>query len=177
MTVARTCRFLVLAVALFAARPATAGPTVLRDDVLRDLAITPVIGRGYSLATNTYQSICFGTVVKTKPSYDFQFVFRELDAEQAASLKSTGTVELDVALGGAGVSAGVDAKVEQEVTQRLTRTRTYLQVSIDMTSYYSSIDESSAALSTPAATLLRAGDLIGFFDACGMYYVRSINRR
>jgi hypothetical protein len=175
--VARIPRILVFAAAFFAAPPAMAGPTVLRDDVLRDLAITPVIGRGYSLATNTYQSICFGTVVKTKPSYDFQFVFRELDAEQAASLKSTGTVELDVALGGAGVSAGVDAKVEQEVTQRLTRTRTYLQVSIDMTSYYSSIDESSAALSTPAATLLRAGDITGFFDACGMYYVRSINRR
>jgi hypothetical protein len=46
-----------------------------------------------------------------------------------------------------------------------------------MTSYYASLDESQAALSTPAAALVKGGDITGFFDACGMYYVRSINRR
>jgi hypothetical protein len=43
--------------------------------------------------------------------------------------------------------------------------------------YYSSIDEAQSKMAAAAAALLMNKDIPGFFDACGMYYVRSINRQ
>src|SRR6185369_15427453 len=44
-------------------------------------------------------------------------------------------------------------------------------------SYYSSIDEGAARLSQSALDLLKGGDALGFFRACGTHYLRSISRR
>src|SRR5687767_9013244 len=51
------------------------GPSIIRDEMLQDTAITPTLGRGYSIATNTYQSTCLVDVVSTTPSYDFDYTF------------------------------------------------------------------------------------------------------
>jgi len=56
-----------------------AGPTVIQDNRVTNLATTPVLGRGYSIATNTYQSTCLKDVVMTEPSYDFTYTFQLLD--------------------------------------------------------------------------------------------------
>src|SRR4029079_4449549 len=82
-----------LAASAFVSIPAAhAGPTVLRDDQLRDLAVTPVLGRGYSLATNTFQSTCLQDIVKTKPSYDFHYKFEQLeeDGSKKSDTKTSG---------------------------------------------------------------------------------------
>lgn len=66
--------FLLLCVALVVAPVSLslAGPTIIRDQMVQDLNVTPVLGRGYSIATNTMQSTCLTDVVLTDPSYNFQ---------------------------------------------------------------------------------------------------------
>src|SRR5215471_13928172 len=87
-----------------ASRSAVAGPSVIRDETLTDVGTTPVLGRGYSLATNTFQSICMKEIVKTKPSYDFKYKFEQIDESVAEEMKRSGTVGGSFRGGGFGVS-------------------------------------------------------------------------
>lgn len=155
---------------------ATAGPTVLRDDQLRDLAVTPVLGRGYSLATNTFQSICLTDFPRTKASYDFHYKFEQI--EQDGSRKSDTSVggSASYSGGGLGFSAKVKVSGSTQIIDGKTYHNHYIMVTTTVDSYYSSIDESKARISDPARELLTSNDVPGFFDACGMYYIRSIGR-
>jgi hypothetical protein len=44
----------------------------ISDERIRSLDITPVLGRGYSIMTNTYQSTCLMVDETTVPSYNYQ---------------------------------------------------------------------------------------------------------
>src|SRR5688572_12029079 len=66
-----------------------AGPTILRDELVEDTAVTPSLGRGYSMSTNTYQSMCLIDVVATAPSFDFDYTFQEISQEQMYSAASS----------------------------------------------------------------------------------------
>lgn len=46
-------------------------PYVISDDRVRSLDITPVLGRGYSIMTNSYQSTCLLVTNTTVPSYNY----------------------------------------------------------------------------------------------------------
>jgi hypothetical protein len=170
--------FLALAASAFVTvRDAQAGPTVLRDDQLRDLAVTPVLGRGYSLATNTFQSTCLTDIVKTKPSYDFHYKFEQI--EQDGSRKSnTSTSGSGSASGGFwGVSYKFSASGSSTTIDGVTWHSQHILVTTDVDVYYSSVDESKSKIADPARELLTNNDLPGFFDSCGMYYIRSIGRK
>ncbi len=72
----------------------SAGPTIIRDNRVTDLATTPVLGRGYSIGTNTFQSTCMEKVVITEPSYDMKYEFTQLEdksteKEATSALDST----------------------------------------------------------------------------------------
>jgi hypothetical protein len=171
----------VLLVALIvvagAASAAHAGPTVIRDEMLRDTAITPVLGRGYSIATNTYQSICLVNVVKTKPSYNFSYLFQEM--------KEDGTIARTSSTASSSTTAGAtwfmtfssEQSTRRDESTNVTWTKHHMLVTILVDVYYSSIDEAATKMSPAASAILQSKDLPGFFDACGMYYVRSINRQ
>jgi hypothetical protein len=156
--------------------PASAGPTVLRDDQLKDLAVTPVLGRGYSIATNTFQSICLTDFPKTKASYNFNYKFEQIESD--------GSRKSDRSIGGSGEYEGgffgfhtrVKVSGSTETIDNKTYHNHYILVTIGVDSYYSSIDESKARIGDAARELLTSNDVPGFFDACGMYYTRSINR-
>ena len=52
--------------------PATKGaPTSISDDRIRSLNVVPVLGRGYSLGTNSFQSTCLMVDEVTTPSYNY----------------------------------------------------------------------------------------------------------
>src|SRR5262245_50079240 len=68
---------------------AHAGPVLIRDSRVQDLSTTPVLGRGYSLSTNTFQSACLKDVVVTEPTYDFQYEFREIDTSSTNKASTT----------------------------------------------------------------------------------------
>lgn len=46
-------------------------PFVISDDRVRSLDISPVLGRGYSIMTNTYQSTCLIVDQTTVPSFNY----------------------------------------------------------------------------------------------------------
>lgn len=164
-----------------------AGPTVIRDNRVRDLSVTPVLGRGYTISTNTFQSTCLKDVKRTKPSYDFTYNFKELK-----SLDTGITVDTSKLIEAAPKELidYVDKKVEESKSEKIsTKTETTktttkeekklhrILVTINLFSYYSSVDEANTKVSESASKLLSSKDIPGFFNSCGSFYVRSITRK
>ena len=48
-----------------------ASPYVISDDRVRSLDITPTLGRGYSIMTNSFQSTCIDVEETTIPSFNY----------------------------------------------------------------------------------------------------------
>ena len=46
-------------------------PYIISDDRVRSLDISPVLGRGYSIMTNSFQSTCLLVDETTIPSYNY----------------------------------------------------------------------------------------------------------
>ena len=46
-------------------------PYIISDDRVRNMDISPVLGRGYSIMTDSYQSTCLMVKDTTIPSYNF----------------------------------------------------------------------------------------------------------
>ena len=114
---------------------------ILRDNRVRDKAITPSLGRGYSLSTNTYQSNCMGSVKKTTPSFDFDYEFTFVSDSKMDSSKSA---HKGSASGGYnGFFNRVHVAVSADVVQSGKKTKDVetVGVRIMMYSYYSSVDE------------------------------------
>src|SRR5262245_35527750 len=111
----RRSRYLFLALSLMVAAPAWAGPTIIRDSRVKDLATTPVLGRGYSLSTNTFQSTCLKDVVVTEPSYDFQYLFKETKASDDSTSNYTGSA------GGSYSSFWISATVQTTASSATSR--------------------------------------------------------
>ncbi len=163
---------------------ATAGPTVIRDERVTDLSVTPVLGRGYSIATNTYQSACLKEVVITEPSYDFKFDFHEFTSKNVNDLVNTREDNPIVAKAWSFVTDQVTKVTGLDLTQRTdgpsseksTKQTHFIAAFINVSTYYASVDEAATPLSDNAAELLTEKDIPGFFASCGPYYVRGINR-
>lgn len=149
-----------------------AGPTIINDNRIFDLSTTPVLGRGYSLATNTFQSTCMKSINITEPSYDFDYTFESLENEKSEQQSSMMGSGVDVS------HLAFDIKLSGSSTTVEGATMYYhnVRVEINMHTYYASVDESSTELSDSAKTLLLNNDIPGFFHSCGSYYVRSLGR-
>ncbi len=158
--------------------PLQGGPVVIKDNRVTDLAATPVLGRGYTISTNTYQSTCLTDVKITEPSYDFTYYFKSVEMD--------GTGDIEDVLN----TRTFTEKFKNELIRRFSKEdksnsegtgRTYyyhnIFVEINLHSYYASLDESTSKMSTSASRLISNGDLPGFFSSCGSYYVRSIGRK
>ncbi len=176
-------RVFLIVLILFCFSQVTAGPTVVRDNRITDIGITPVLGRGYSISTNTLQSTCIADIKRTPPSYDLRYTFSsiEYDEKTGREITSNKPVSSDRVI----PSGDSWQKWRRKITRR-GRTRTVgkkkyykhrMIAVLNLDSYYSSVDEANSKLSASATKLLTDGDLPGFFAACGPYYIRSINRR
>ncbi|MEM9492840.1 MAG: hypothetical protein AAGC55_27070, partial [Myxococcota bacterium] len=98
--------FIVMATLLSSVGYLGATPTVIRDARLKDLGITPALGRGYSMATNTYQSICLKDMKTTKPTYDFTYTMHELTYDSFTKSKH------DFSAGGSGGGSVAGVRVD-----------------------------------------------------------------
>jgi hypothetical protein len=167
------------AASLFTAVPrAQAGPTVIRSEMLQDTAVTPVLGRGYSLATNTFQSICLVDVPKTKPSYDFHYNFEDIDNTGMTKRDVTAKVKGSfVKYDGGFFDVDVSGDLKYVDNEKRTWFKHHIVVSIDIAAYYASVDEGKARMADAPSELLKNNDVPGFFDGCGLYYTRSISRK
>lgn len=156
------------------AAPARAESLVVRDTRLTTTGGTPALGRGYTPAISALHGVCFDKMPMTTPSYDFDYAFEELEvtargpaAVRRAELRLH---EIDEFLRG-----NVRARtVGQGAGARHVH---YLLATLIVESYYASIDEALAELSRDALSLLRTGDVHGFFTGCGTHYIRSLSRR
>ncbi|HPS86618.1 MAG TPA: hypothetical protein PLY36_07725 [Spirochaetota bacterium] len=149
-----------------------AGPTIIRDNRIHDLAMTPVLGRGYSIATNSFQSSCMKDIKMTEPSYDFDYTFDSIETDSSST--TSNTFGLGVDLGHLAFQGKLNTKYTS--VNGTTLYYHHIKVEINMHTYYASVDESASALSDAAKTLLLNRDIPGFFQGCGSYYVRSLGR-
>jgi hypothetical protein len=169
----RTKYFLIIALLFITlVESIFAGPTIIRDNRIYDLAMTPVLGRGYSIATNTFQSTCMKDIKITEPSYDFKYTFES--TEDLKATKQTTTVGGNVDLGHLLLS--VKARTMSTDSQGKETFFHNIMVNINMDTYYASVDESKTSLGDAPKTLLLNNDIPGFFHSCGSYYARSIGR-
>jgi hypothetical protein len=73
----------------------TASPTVIEDERVRSLSVTPALGRGYSLLTNTFHSICLDVETPTEGTYNYDCKCRLVlvlwcDVEHTYSTRTVG---------------------------------------------------------------------------------------
>ncbi len=150
----------------------SAGPTIIRDNRIHDLAMTPVLGRGYSIATNSFQSSCMKDIKMTEPSYDFDYTFDSIETDSSSTTNNTFGLGVDLG------HLAFQGKLNTRYTSVNGATLYYhhIKVEINMHTYYASVDESASTLSDAAKTLLLNRDIPGFFQGCGSYYVRSLGR-
>lgn len=153
-------------------RNSEAGPTVIRDSRITDLAITPALGRGYTLVTNTFQSMCMLNVVTTEPVYDFQYSFESIETDN----KTTSKVTTDTTANYSTMAITAMVRANSSVASDVQETSHSIKVELNMDTYYASVDEARTNLSKPAENLLKKKDLPGFFHACGSTYIRSLGR-
>lgn len=143
------------------------GSVILRDERIKDTSLTPALGRGYTMATNSFQSICLEKIKLTDPSYDFKYTFRSIeknDSVEGSRLKES--------------LKNIDY-ISESTIKTSAGTVEYLHsilVKIEMDTYYASVNESKSRMNKRAALMLRSKDLPGFFSSCGTYYVRSLGR-
>lgn len=161
----------ILLVALFTTS-IFAVPTVIRDARVQDLGQSPALGRGYSISTNTFQSLCLAEVTKTTPSYNFKYKFESSEEY----LKRTTSRSGDISAGGSYWFVKVKTRAKGSASNTRTSKQQHMIATFTVDSYYSSVDEANSKLSESARNLLVNRDIIGFFNSCGAYYTRSITR-
>jgi hypothetical protein len=195
----RFCIPVVASIVLIISLGLFAGPTIIRDNRITDTATTPLLGRGYSVGTNTFQSSCMKKVVITEPSYDFTYTFDSLERSGKRTTSKEGDVDRKVGektetkkrsawkwnwgqWSGSGeyrdIVKTTMSKVGKETVINNVKWYSHIILAnIDLYSYYASVDEANSVLSDSAVELLRNQDAPGFFNSCGPYYVRSIGRK
>ncbi|MEM9491420.1 MAG: hypothetical protein AAGC55_19905 [Myxococcota bacterium] len=162
-----------MAPALLWSQPAVhASAIIIRDVRVQDTSVTPALGRGYALASNTYHSVCFNKVQETRPSFDSKFVLERIEFDRNGSLKRN-------LINGHASHAFLEGATQERalvVNGRIIY-RHFLLASLTVTSYYSSINEAEASLSKDAVKLITDSAILDFFSSCGTYYIRSITRQ
>jgi len=161
------------AVAIIFYLPTTKGaPLVISDSRVHSLDITPVLGRGYSIGTNSFQSTCLMVDEVTTPSFNYDYKFNDFS--------SSSTLEVGFgAKSESSFSSGIvdgEMKAEVKMNSKSSSSRRYIVAVMKIQRYYSSVREELSPLSEDALTLLDTQDYIGFFKSCGPNYVRSIRR-
>jgi hypothetical protein len=124
----------------------SAGPVIIRDNRVTDIGTTPVLGRGYTMSTNTFQSICLKDVKLTEPSYDFTYRFEEMKKQgEVSKSKTTDKPEVSDPIINEGYRKYVETvtskKGETVTREGKTYSRHRMVATIDLDSYYASVDE------------------------------------
>lgn len=168
----RSCMKWVLIPYLLSSMDGLASSRVIRDNRLSDLAVTPNLGRGYSIATNTFQSLCFSEIETTTPSYNMRYRFVDIERDWEQSFEGKFDTESNFQF----LFLKSNINTHTEVINNTTLHHHYIFAFISVDSYYNAINEGMSTFSASAKGLLERGDVVGFFDSCGGYYVRSIGR-
>lgn len=172
MNASKTIAFIASLAAIFLPNVGGSSPFIISDDRVRSLDISPVLGRGYSIMTNSYQSTCLIVEQTTVPSFNYDYFFTDFtsssDSEKEMSGKISATYSYAMVAFEVNSSVGATSKVAAQ-SRAITST-------MKIERYYSSVREEVSPLSNDAFTLLEDQDYVGFFKACGPNYIRGIRR-
>jgi len=149
-----------------------ASPMTIADDRIRDLDVSPVLGRGYSIATNSFQSTCLTVEKTSEPSYNYEYYYTDFTEDTDTESQMTGKVA--GSFGYWGIKAEMAASSTSNSKSKTKKH--FITATMRIERYYSSLLEDKSHLSDDAKTLLEREDYIGFFKACGPNYVRGIRR-
>jgi len=158
---------------LSAAPLAKSGTSVtISDRGISDKDVTPALGRGYSIATGTILATCLdvGRVSESSFDYDYQYLEISSQTNTESELKTKFGVTAGVSFAGASIANNnaIKSKTEKIVQNIIAR------MLIDR--YYNSVDEGSSTMNIHAKEILLKRDFVGFFQACGPTFFRSIRR-
>jgi len=145
---------------------------VISDQRIRYLDIAPALGRGYSVSTNQFHSICLSVEETTEPSYNYDYQYSDI----SSALEDSSSVELSAAVKASFGWVKVRAEMEAQRDSSVRSSSHTVVTTMRIERYYSSVKEDASSLSDDAKTLLDEKDYVGFFKACGPSYVRSIRR-
>jgi len=134
--------------------------------------MAPVMGRGFSLGSYAIVSTCLTFQEKTEPSYNYVYDMHEVDDTGTISSSTGGSVSASMGYG--FIKSSVSASFSTSKDSNF-RTRSII-TTMKMERFYSSMDDSSAEFTSGAKELLVNGDTVGFFQACGSSYIRTIRR-
>jgi len=152
-------------------------PFTLSDERVRGLDVTPVLGRGYSLMTDTFLATCLNITQNTEPSYNYDQEFFDFTQYSDYDAVLTGPISNIYAYNYIKEQVQKVDSTTQTVSGDSTTPRTFFFVTtMRVERFYSSIEEENSPLTTASVQVLRTQDYAGFFQACGPNYVRSIRR-
>lgn len=153
----------------------SANPFFVNDDRVRDLGVTPVLGRGFSLMTNTFLATCMESTETTTPSYNYDL--SHFDFTRTTNWDQLLSGELSQMFAYPFIKNLINDLNQIPAKDKANKPRTYFFItSMRVERFYSSVSEDSSKLTEDALTLLTKQDYVGFFQSCGPNYVRSIRR-
>jgi len=138
---------------------------------------TPVIGAGYSPSTQRVLGACLRVDGTSEPSFDYNYDF--------TFFTSSSSVDGDI--GDESFAAQFNQKnkflwdPDVMAVMMSDRSGTKLNINYFLSEmkadmYYNSVDYSKSQISSAALSILMKRDYIGFLQACGPYYIRSVRR-
>jgi len=153
--------------------------SVITDGIENNKDRTPVLGRGYSPQTGDLMSSCLEVPGVTQPSYDYTYDFRSFlySTSKSDSATATNSFASEWSSRPRSIwSSSIDDAVASEIASTPNEiTFFYSEMAADL--YYASVDDSVATISEDAIVLLTRGEYIGFIQACGPYYIRTVRRQ
>jgi len=147
---------------------------VVSDWRIQNKEVTPVLGRGYSVATGNLQSSCLNVEEQTTPSYDYDYFFTEIANNEETSINKAFSGKISSSFGFLWAKSKVDSTLENNKDSK--QKKHFIIATMRTQRYYSSVDEVHSELSADAKTLLESGQFMSFFQACGPNYIRSVRR-
>uniref|UniRef100_A0A7S1B8A0 MACPF domain-containing protein n=1 Tax=Corethron hystrix TaxID=216773 RepID=A0A7S1B8A0_9STRA len=168
----------VLLIAALCIEGAEGGGTVITNGFQNNKDRTPILGRGYSPATGNLLGSCMEVPQATNPSYDYQYKFTEFTSTRSGESDNEDfALEFAEKIGESEWRQKISSEVSSAIQTTVgTATLNFFMSEMEADLYYYSADEASIVFSSDALSLLSRGEIIGFLQGCGPYYIRSIRR-
>ena len=103
-------------------------------------------------------------------NYDYDVM--EVNSEGKSHSTSQGSFTASMSWGFIKATVSGSAKSTKDTATK----KHHIVTKMSMERYYSSLDDTTATLTKDASSLIDKGDTVGFFQACGSGYIRSIRR-
>jgi len=158
-------------VIIFYAMGLFSAPRLINDNRIEDLNGFPSPGRGYSITSNRLQSMCFKSIVTSKPTFDLNYDIEEVSGDYLNRLRITGKNRIQ--------NEKLNTFLKNYyATEEYADNKKYiiknLIVRAEINQYYYSMDETQSGLSESVKEMLKKKQFVTFFNSCGHFYVRSV---